>query len=123
VIFDSHITFLSTIDLETTARFYENKLGLNLTLDQGLCRIYKVAGESYLGFCQNDKLPPTAGMIITLVADDVDSFCDQLIEKGVVPEKHPVFNPDYNIYHAFFRDPNGYLIEVQRFEDPRWNDR
>jgi hypothetical protein len=25
-----------------------------------------------------------------------------------------------NIYHCFLRDPNGYLIEIQRFLDPAW---
>ena len=24
------------------------------------------------------------------------------------------------IYHFFFRDPNGYMLEIQRFENPNW---
>jgi hypothetical protein len=34
--------------------------------------------------------------------------------------KPPTYNERYQIYHLFARDPNGYLIEIQRFEDPRW---
>jgi len=26
-------------------------------------------------------------------------------------------------FYCFLRDPNGYLIEIQRFEDPRWTSR
>lgn len=24
------------------------------------------------------------------------------------------------IYHCFVKDPSGYTVEIQRFEDPRW---
>ena len=48
---DSHIVFLATTDLTATAAFYEEKIGLTLALDQGKCRIYRVAEEAYLGFC------------------------------------------------------------------------
>ena len=43
-----------------------------------------------------------------------------MAEHKVPIEKGPVFNPDFQIYQMFLRDPNGYLIEIQRFEDPRW---
>ncbi len=40
---------------------------------------------------------------------------------SLVPfEKESAFNPDYKIYHCSLRDPNGYLVEIQRFEDERW---
>ena len=119
--FDSHIVFLDTDDLAQTADFYENTLDLELALDQGTCRIYKVAGEAYIGFCRKDHPPITEGVIVTLVTQDVDAYCDMLRERGVVFEKEPVFNPEYNIYHCFLRDPSGYLVEIQRFEDPRWS--
>ena len=43
-----------------------------------------------------------------------------MTENNVPIEKGPVFNRDFQIYQMFLRDPNGYLIEIQRFEDPRW---
>jgi catechol 2,3-dioxygenase-like lactoylglutathione lyase family enzyme len=39
---------------------------------------------------------------------------------GVEITKPPTYNERYQIYHLFARDPNGYLVEIQRFEDPRW---
>jgi catechol 2,3-dioxygenase-like lactoylglutathione lyase family enzyme len=117
---DAGITFCVTHDLEATARFYEETLGLPLVLDQGKCRIYQVAGRSYIGFCERDQALATEGVILTLVTEDVDGWYERLLGQGVEIEAEPKPNPDYHIYHFFLRDPNGYLLEIQRFEDPRW---
>ena len=117
---DSQITFLPTLDLVATSRFYEEVLGLRLVLDQGRCRIYAVAGDAFIGFCQRDRVSPTQDVILTLVTPDVDGFCQHLKGQGVRIEQDPAFNAEYRIYHFFLRDPNGYTIEMQRFEDPEW---
>ena len=118
---DQQVTFLHTRDLATTARFYEKILGLPLVLDQGSCRIYRVSGDGYLGFCQREAAPeqPT-GIILTIVTDEVDEWYRYLKTQDVDFKKSPTYNPDYNIYHCFLCDPNGYLIEIQRFLDPTW---
>jgi catechol 2,3-dioxygenase-like lactoylglutathione lyase family enzyme len=118
--FDSQITFCYTRDLDETARFYEELLGLSLVLDQGGCRIYRVTAGAYVGFCGREGAPRPEGVILTFVTDDVDGWFDRLSDAGVLFEKAPALNPDYRIYHCFLRDPNGYLLEIQRFEDPRW---
>jgi catechol 2,3-dioxygenase-like lactoylglutathione lyase family enzyme len=118
--FDAGITFCHTRDLKRTAYFYEEVLGLPLVLDQGGCRIYKVSGDAYFGFCEREQVGAGKGFILTFVTDDVDGWYEKLAALGVEFEKKPVFNPDYKIYHCFLRDPNGYLLEIQRFEDPRW---
>jgi catechol 2,3-dioxygenase-like lactoylglutathione lyase family enzyme len=122
--FNSQITFLYTPDLAATARFYEEALALPLKLDQGSCRIYQVSQEGYLGFCQRDDAPQNSStptqhqVIVTLVTPDVDGWHQRLSNRGVVFEKPPSVNPKYSIYHCFLRDPNGYLIEIQRFLHP-----
>ena len=118
--FDSQITFCYTPDLDAAARFYEDVLGLPLALDQGACRIYRVAKGAYLGFCSREDAPRPDGVILTLVTDDVDGWHARLVERGVKFDKPPALNAKFNIYHCFLRDPSGYLVEIQRFEDPRW---
>lgn len=118
--FDAQITFCYTEDIKAVAHFYEDLLGLKLKLEQGGCRIYHVTDTAYLGFCDRKDVPQPAGVILTLVTDDVDGWCDRLREHGITFEKEPAYNPDYLIYHCFLRDPAGYLVEIQRFEDPRW---
>jgi catechol 2,3-dioxygenase-like lactoylglutathione lyase family enzyme len=121
--FDQQVTFLYTGDLQATARFYETTLGLPLALDQGGCRIYGVAENAFLGFCSHSSAGQrndTTGVVLTLVSDEVDRWYERLRKQGVAFEKPPAHNPTYNIYHCFLRDPNGYLIEIQRFLDPAW---
>ncbi|MEH1781425.1 MAG: VOC family protein [Nostoc sp.] len=57
-----------------------------------------------------------SSVIFTLVTQQVDEWFEYLKERGVDFEKPPTLNKKYNIYHCFFRDPDGYLIEIQRFE-------
>lgn len=117
--FAQQVTFLFTSDLAATARFYEQTIGLPLVLDQGNCRIYRVSADGFIGFCQRAGAAP-AGVLMTFVTEDVDGWFAQLAERGILFEKKPAFNPDFNIYHCFLRDPNGYLLEIQRFCDPAW---
>ncbi|MBN3927854.1 VOC family protein [Nostoc sp. NMS4] len=118
---DQQVTFFSTHNLNASTQFYEQKLGLELWLDQGTCRIYTISGSAYLGLCEaSEKLTPPTGkqssVIFTLVTQQVDEWFEYLKERGVEFEKPPTLNEKYNIYHCFFRDPDGYLIEIQRFE-------
>jgi catechol 2,3-dioxygenase-like lactoylglutathione lyase family enzyme len=118
--FQQTVTFLYTDDLSSTATFYEDVLGLELALDQGSCRIYATSPGAFVGFCERDEGATPAGVIFTLVTDDVDGAYEELAAAGVTFEKEPAYNGEYDIYHCFLRDPNGYLIEIQRFEDPDW---
>lgn len=113
------ITFLYTHDLDATARFYEQVLGLELARDQGDCRIYRIGAHGLVGFCHRvGAAAQPQGVIITLVTEDVDGWYARLVAQGVVFEHPPALNPKYNIYHCFVRDPNGYLVEIQRFNEP-----
>jgi catechol 2,3-dioxygenase-like lactoylglutathione lyase family enzyme len=113
------ITFLDTRDLRRTADFYERILGLRLARDQGACRIYHVSGNAYLGFCERATAAvEPQGVVFTLVTDQVDDWCAYLKSQGVELIKAPADNPPYRIYNAFARDPNGYVIEIQRFWEP-----
>ena len=119
--FDQQVTFLYTRDLAASAYFYGEVLGLPLVLDQGLCRIYRVSGDAFLGVCQRDGATVNpATVIVTFVTDDVDGWHARLVARGVVFEKAPALNPAYNIYHCFLRDPAGWLLEIQQFLDPAW---
>lgn len=120
---DQQITFLYTRDLGRTAHFYEQILALDLVLDQGSCRVYRVAGDAYLGFCERDEAPEEPkGILYTLVTDQVDAWYDFLVSQDVNVAAAPTTNDDYGIYHFFALDPNGYVIEVQRFLDSTWHE-
>ncbi len=116
------IVFLPTQHYEATRHFYGQVLGLRLVLEQTDCCIYEVASGSYLGFCQRAEVPqPAERVILTLVSDKVDAWYEHLKAHGVPITKPPTANERYQIYHLFAQDPNGYLVEIQRFDDPNWN--
>jgi len=114
--FKEFITFLGTNDLKKTSNFYQNILGLTLYKDQKICLIFHINKQSKIGFCKHipvihdDKSP-----IITLVTEEVDEVYNKLINKGLKIAESPKLNKKFNIYHFFFKDPNGYTIEIQRF--------
>lgn len=118
--FTEQITFLSVEDLARSAHFYGGVLGLTLVTDQGDCLIYRVAGDSYLGICARPGRTITEGVIFTLVTADVDGVHGRMAAADVVCDSPPAYHPKYRIYQAFYRDPDGHLIEVQRFDDPSW---
>ena len=121
--FDQQITFLYVGDLDVSAAFYEQAVGLDLVLVQPAgCRIYRTAPGSFLGLCRNrpDRQPPGDGLTVCLVTDAVDEWHRRLTGAGVTCDGPPRLNADYGIYHFYFRDPDGHLLEVQRFEDPAW---
>lgn len=118
---NQQVTFIYSTDLESTADFYRRILGLPLILNQESCQIFGVTKHSFLGVCfKPDIQPNPAGIIITLVSQAVDAWHDYLRQLGVQFEKPPAYNEQFNIYHCFLRDPNGYLIEIQQFLDPAW---
>jgi catechol 2,3-dioxygenase-like lactoylglutathione lyase family enzyme len=119
--FDQQVTFIYVADLDRSARFYGDALGLELVLDQGSCRIFRTAGDAFLGICAGPgREPVPEGVILTLVSGDVDGWWERLAAGGFAAERRPRENAEYRIYHAFWRDPDGYLVEIQEFRDPRW---
>lgn len=120
---DEQITFLYCEDMAKTAPFYEDVLGLELALDQGACRIYHtVARKAYIGICERATPREKDGVIFTIVTQDVDGWYERITSHGIICENAPRMNEQYQIYHFFVKDPNGYLIEVQRFKTVDWDE-
>jgi catechol 2,3-dioxygenase-like lactoylglutathione lyase family enzyme len=119
-LFDQQVVFLPTSDLARADRFYREVLGLPLVLDQGVCRIYRTGPQAFLGVCEHLAGAAGGGVIVTLVSDDVDGWFERLGAAGVSFEAPPSHNEKYKIYHVFVHDPDGNVLEIQRFEDAAW---
>ena len=116
---DQQISFFHAKNLEETRKFYTDMLGLHLVRDQGICLIFRVTQTAFLGFCEHIE-PMLAGrkVILTLVSDDVDAWYELLKNRGVEMMEPPEASPKFQIYHFFFKDPNGYWLEIQKFDQP-----
>ena len=93
---DQQVTFLYVKDLERSERFYGEILGLELVLNQGLARIYRVgSGNAFLGICLSSAVqqapPPDRaplGVIVTFVTNDVDGTDRHSVPKGWHSRRH-----------------------------------
>jgi len=118
---DASITFFRVADIERSHAFYADGLDLTLVLDQGGCRIYRLTETSYIGVCEREE-SGSSNVIVTIVTQDVAGWHERLLSAGADVDGAPRDNPDYRIHHFFATDPDGHLIEVQRFWDAEWAD-
>jgi Lactoylglutathione lyase and related lyases len=122
--YTSCLTFRPVTDLAASRDFYERDLGLRVVRDQGACLIFQVAPGAHLGVCQagydgrNEPLLRDDRWITTLVTDDVEGVHARLLRVGAEVDGPPRHNERFAITQFFVRDPDGYRVEVQRFDDP-----
>jgi catechol 2,3-dioxygenase-like lactoylglutathione lyase family enzyme len=124
--FTQQVTFLYAEDPAPCRRFYQDVLRLPLVQDQGGCAIYAVAARrGFVGICRargpREVSDPRrqGGVVLTLVSEAVEEWHAWLIAQGVATEGPPA-RASTGITHFFFRDPAGYLLEIQRFDRPDW---
>lgn len=117
---DCAITFFYYPDIQVVAPFYEKLLGFELVLNQGLARIYRIAGNCYFGIVDGNRghlrHQKTNAVLLTIVAEDVQGWHRRMTEAGVTgltDVRHGTY-----CEHFFFTDPAGYAIEIQRFHNP-----
>jgi len=115
---DALLTFLPTNDLDATDAFYRGVLQLDLARDQGACRIYRVREGAYVGFCLGSPVIPVEHRVfVTIVVEDVQAAYDEVTARGARPETSVEHVPAFAITRFLVRDPNGYLVEIQRFDE------
>ncbi len=116
------VIFVYSSDMERSAAFYRDVLGLREVLDQGQCRIFRTAGEAFLGICRTRKGRSVTrdGVVLTFVTDDVDGWHRRLVEHNLEVLGPPSESAEFKVYGFFARDPDGHLIEFQRFLNPDW---
>lgn len=57
-------------------------------------------------------------MFVPVVVRDVGAAYDDLTTRGAKPEGPIEHVPAFALTRFLVRDPHGYLVEVQRFDDP-----
>ncbi|PAL25995.1 VOC family protein [Acetobacter syzygii] len=118
--FDSSITFFYYKDIFDVVPFYEEILGLDLVLDQGLARIYRIGKESYFGIVDGNKghlkHQKQNAVLLTILTDSVEDWHTKL-QHAQVSKLSPIQKGRF-CEHFFFEDPKGYALEIQRFHQP-----
>ena len=116
------VTWLYTDDLEKLLPFYRDVLGLEMVLEQSRCRVFRTAPGAFLGICCMAERPlGTKGVMVTFLGEDVQAMYEALVARGVDTFEHPPRKlGDGSLIGTFFRDPQGYHLQIQQFLDARW---
>lgn len=111
------IPWLYYRDLPRAIRFYEDVMGFELAVDQEWSKIYRIREGAYVGLVDGEKgyhrASDTKPVIICLNVKDADAWYERLSEKGVELESQPEESERLKIKVFMFRDPEGYVIEIQ----------
>jgi len=110
----SGIVFLSTEHREEIVEFYASRLGMTVWIEQEDCTILR-QDNLILGFCQRETAD--IGGVITFWYGSNSEVDEEYAKFQDVAEGEPQVNEKYQIYHFFFRDPEGRMLEAQRFLD------
>ena len=111
------ITFLYYRDLPGAMRFYEDVLGLELAIDQGWCKIYRIAEGAHIGLVDESRgmnsWQAEKCVQVCLRVPDVDAWYGYLTDMGVESLSEMFQNDALGIRAFVFDDPEGYQIEIQ----------
>ena len=111
------ITFLYFRDLARACAFYERVLGLDLAIDQGWSKIYRLTGAAHLGLVDETRGMQRAAdpkpVQICLRVEAVDRWHAWAASQGVAGLTRPRDNEALGIRAFVFNDPEGHQIEVQ----------
>jgi len=123
----ANIVFLYYKDIPRAQRFYEDVLGLRLTVDQGFAKIYQVSPTSFVGLVDESQGLHRASeqkpVTLSFVVDRVDDWHAWLQAKGVTI-RHPVRDATRHPTRGFVAlDPEGYFLEFEAFLEHPQNAR
>ena len=117
------ITFFYHKDIEPAVRFYGEIMGFQLVSDQGWAKIFRIAGNSYMGVVAGKEgfYQPQEknAVLLTVVVDNVQEWYERLRETEAILLTELQDKPDIQVRCFFLQDPAGYAIEIQQFLDPR----
>jgi catechol 2,3-dioxygenase-like lactoylglutathione lyase family enzyme len=110
----------SVNDVSKARKFYEEKLGLRVSEDNGMLRLH-IAGDRDILVYPKEDHTPASFTILNFPVDDVEAAVDELTKRGVTFERYPGMEQDMDekgIFHgggpliAWFTDPAGNVLSV-----------
>jgi predicted enzyme related to lactoylglutathione lyase len=108
-------------DVESAWRFYTDVMGFETTADYGFAKIMRVAEASYLTLVDEARGMHSSGepksVTLARVTDQVEGWYEYLQSKSV-PVRASLDHREAQPHDGFVViDPEGYLIEVERFNE------
>lgn len=115
------IVFVRTRALDAVRRFYRDRVGMSVWLEQPGIAILK-HGNLLVGF--HEQAEADTDSLLTFFERDREFVDRMYLEFRDEAEAPPRENPKYRIYHFYARDPENRRVEFQCFlhlvEPPEW---
>lgn len=125
--FQAGITWLYYRDLPKAMRFYEDIMGLTLTVDQGWAKVYRVSPTAFVGLVDETRgmhrASDTKPVAVAFVTPDVDRWHRWLTSQGVTVKGDSKDSANLPIRGFVALDPEGYTLEFETFRDDPMNAR
>ena len=108
----------STNDMEKAREFYSDKLGLNVTEENGSLNLHLEGGGTVFIYPKDDHEPATY-TALNFPVKDIDEAVDSLARAGIQLERYEGIDQDErgiardeNNSIAWFKDPAGNILSV-----------
>ena len=108
----------STNDMEKAREFYADKLGLNVTEENGALNLHLEGGGTVFIYPKDNHEPATY-TVLNFPVKDIDETVDSLARAGIQLERYEGIDQDErgiardeNNSIAWFKDPAGNILSV-----------
>jgi len=119
--FKSSITFLYYKNFEEGCKFIEEVLDLELVMDQGFARVYKISETSFLGAVKksDSSISPDykGGTLVSLNTSNVIEEHQRVKKLNVNELSEIKFFEEIPLRSFFFKDDELHDFEIQEFID------
>jgi catechol 2,3-dioxygenase-like lactoylglutathione lyase family enzyme len=109
----------STNDIDAAKQFYGEKLGLDVSEENGILALKLAGGNTVLIYPKGDDHVPAEYMCLNFPVDDVPGAVDELTAAGIAFERYEGHGQDERgVAHnggpliAWFKDPAGNILSV-----------
>ncbi|MCW4049873.1 MAG: VOC family protein [Candidatus Bathyarchaeota archaeon] len=116
------LTFFYYKDLAKAGNFYEEIMGFQLVQDQKWAKIFKINDNAYMGCVDGNigyhKPSEKKPVMLTVIVGDPDAWYVHFKKHGVETLNEPHDDEELNLRIFLLEDPEGYVIEIQKFYKP-----
>lgn len=117
--FSSSITFLYYKDFDKGCTFIEEVLDLELVMDQGFAKVYKISKTSFLGAVKKSDASIDGdykgGTLVSLNTKDVNDEYKRVKELEVIELSDIKLFAQIPLRSFFFKDHENHDFEIQEF--------
>jgi hypothetical protein len=126
--FKATVLWLYYRDMEGIQRFYEQRFGLDLTVDQGWAKIYQTSPTGFLGLVDETRgmhsFSEQKAVTVSFFTDDLEGWLEFVRDTEAFELRSADISRDDERFIAFVGyDPEGYYLEFDTFLEHVDNER